>query len=302
MLVGVLLLIITYFQFNTSLKTFISFKSKHTVTSSTRFSSSMDISPEKDHAMIPTYEMLANRLLKRLEESSFEGGQLWVGIAGGPGAGKSTLAEAVARRVNSLYFTSLSSSSSSSSSSASPSSPIAVVLPMDGFHFSRQQLREMAEKSNGLHTFDSLIARRGSPWTFDASAIVSSLSLAKEKGFGTLPTYSRKLSDPVPEGVVLLPTHRIVLVEGNYLLNWDDEEWSGLRNIFHEHWFLRCKSLEIQRERLIRRHLETWTAEKEKMWGSGEEGAARKADANDVLNAEFVLAHEKYADLVIESL
>lgn len=38
------------------------------------------------------------------------------------------------------------------------------------------------------------------------------------------------------------------------------------------------------------------------MWGVGEEGAARKADANDVLNAKFVEDHQKYADLVIDSI
>lgn len=38
------------------------------------------------------------------------------------------------------------------------------------------------------------------------------------------------------------------------------------------------------------------------MWGVGEEGAARKADANDVLNAKFVEDNQKYADLVIDSI
>ena len=93
-----------------------------------------------------------------------------------------------------------------------------------------------------------------------------------------------------------------MLVEGNYLLNWDDPRWSGLRDVFDECWFIRCVSPEGQRQRLVRRHLETWTEEKTRMWGVGEEGAARKADANDVLNAKFVEDHQKYADLVIDSI
>jgi hypothetical protein len=38
------------------------------------------------------------------------------------------------------------------------------------------------------------------------------------------------------------------------------------------------------------------------MWGEGEEGAAKKADANDVPNAIYIQGSAKYADLIIESL
>lgn len=75
------------------------------------------------------------------------------------------------------------------------------------------------------------------------------------------------------------------------------------RELFDEKWFICCSSTEVQRQRLIRRHLETWTEEKTRMWGEGEEGAARKADANDVQNAQFVNDFsKKYADLVVESV
>lgn len=61
--------------------------------------------------------------------------------------------------------------------------------------------------------------------------------------------------------------------------------------------------MDEQRRRLINRHLETWTAEKTRMWGEGEEGAARKADANDVLNVQFVEeSSRKYADLIVQSV
>ena len=36
---------------------------------------------------------------------------------------------------------------------------------------------------------------------------------------------SRQKSDPVPNGVELKKSHRIVLIEGNYILNWDQERW-----------------------------------------------------------------------------
>ena len=79
--------------------------------------------------------------------------------------------------------------------------------------------------------------------------------------------------------------------------------WAGLAELFDEKWFIFCATLEKQRLRLIKRHLETWTEEKTKIWGDGESvGAARKADSNDILNAEFVeFACKKYADKVIIS-
>lgn len=51
---------------------------------------------------------------------------------------------------------------------------------------------------------------------------------------GKLPTYSRALSDPVAGGVELSKTHRVVIVEGNYMLNYDDNLWAPLKDLFDE--------------------------------------------------------------------
>ena len=50
------------------------------------------------------------------------------------------------------------------------------------------------------------------------------------------------------------------------------------------------------------RHYETWNDEKSARWGAGLEGAAARADANDVLNMELIAPSEAYAELVIESV
>ena len=238
-----------------------------------------------DDQMSDTYNLLVKRLMENTQSRSIEDGQYWICLAGGPGAGKSTLSTAVCDIINSY----------------SAPANICIVLPMDGFHYSRKQLREISERS-GNPTYDELIARRGSHWTFDASAICTALSEAKKLGTGVLPTYSRQLSDPVPGGVELLPSHRIVIVEGNYMLNYDDPLWAPLKDLFDEKWYLSCPSIDEQRQRLIKRHLETWSDEKTRMWGDGEVGAARKADANDVLNAVFIETTIKYADFIITSL
>ena len=118
-------------------------------------------------------------------------------------------------------------------------------------------------------------------------------------------TYCQRKSDPVPDGVQLHPTTKIVLLEGNYLLAWDDARWAPLQtnNVFDEMWYIGCKSLDEQREGLVKRHLETWSEVKTKMWGKGEVGVGAKADANDMLNVGWIedMSSRKYADLVIES-
>jgi pantothenate kinase len=81
-----------------------------------------------------------------------------VGIAGGPGSGKSTAAQEVCARINSMA-----------------GCPVAVVVPMDGFHYYRRELDAMADPT-AAH------ARRGAPWTFDAAKYVACLRGVVEKG------------------------------------------------------------------------------------------------------------------------
>lgn len=238
------------------------------------------ISGATDARMVETYNSLSKQLLRTMAERDQAGAPpLWVGIAGGPGAGKSTLAAAVAERVN----------------AAAPGS--CVVLPMDGFHYSRARLREIDPPDAA-----NFLPRRGAPWTFDAEALCEALRDANRVGEASLPTYSRQLSDPVDGGVRLEHSHRCVLVEGNYLLLRDEPRWAALDDLWQERWFVKCASAEEQRRRLIARHLETWNEEKTARWGPGEAGAAARADANDVKNMELIAPCEQYADRVVQSL
>lgn len=65
-----------------------------------------------------------------------------VGLCGPPGAGKSTVASEVARRVNKLW-----PQRSSCFDSQVESPDVAIVLPMDGFHLYRHQLDAMKVSS-----------------------------------------------------------------------------------------------------------------------------------------------------------
>lgn len=120
-----------------------------------------------DTLMIKTYEELSRKVLVDVLKKTDTNEQYWICLAGGPGAGKSTLAAGVVNRLNEL--TGLNE--------------FAVVLPMDGFHFSRKQLKEISEKAESP-TFDELLARRGSPWTFDAIAVRETLSEARKSKEG----------------------------------------------------------------------------------------------------------------------
>jgi pantothenate kinase len=245
-----------------------------------------------DAKMEATYASLVDRLISRYERQSvaneLRNNQLFVGIAGGPGSGKSTLANAVAQRINKQMN----------------EDGACVVLPMDGFHYTRAELQSIANSPDNNYTYEDLLARRGAPWTFDAEGCIEKFTEARVNGKATLPIYSRVKSDPVEDGVTLHSETKIVLLEGNYLLSWRDSRWQSLQtnNVFDETWYIACKSLDDQRERLVQRHLETWTEAKTKMFGPGETGAGVKADSNDMLNLVWIEEMSRgYETLTIES-
>lgn len=167
---------------------------------------------------------------------------------------------------------------------------------MDGFDFSKAELKEMDPPEG-----EKYMKRRGAPWTMNAELCYELLRKAKTEKSGELPTYCREISDPVHGGVHLSKTHKIVLVEGLYLLWAQDSRWEPLQALWDEKWFVKCLSLDEQRERLIQRSLENWSDLKIQNWGAGREGAVAKVDANDGPNMDIVAPSKNYADVIIES-
>ncbi len=113
---------------------------------------------------------------------------LLVGLAGEPGAGKST---AAARLVDLL--------------------PAARVLPMDGFHLPQAELVRLGRRE-----------RMGAPDTFDVDAFVALLERLRDLHNSgetvRAPGFDRRVEEPVPDQLALTPELRCIVVEGNYLL------------------------------------------------------------------------------------
>ena len=142
-------------------------------------------------------------------------GRWMVAIAGVPGAGRSTVAGALAIRV-----------------------PGAVVVPMDGYHLPRAAL-----------TADEL-ARRGAPDTFDPVAFRGDLLGLREAGRGAFPAFDHAARDPEP-GAILVPAGApLIIVEGLYLLL---RAWR-LADLFDFTAFLDC-DLKTAMRRVAARHL-----------------------------------------------
>jgi pantothenate kinase len=154
----------------------------------------------------------------RLADSSRA--RILVGIAGPPGAGKSTLAEALAAELATAGTT--------------------VAVPMDGFHLSNVELERLG-----------LADRKGAPSTFDSAGFVHLLHrLRAREELVYAPAYSRVVHESIG-GVIPVPASvRLVVVEGNYLL-----EWPRARELFDLTLYVDIDP-GVRLERLLRRQRE----------------------------------------------
>ncbi len=194
------------------------------------------------------YDELAAELLDRAAGLT-GGAQFWLGLAGGPGSGKSTLAAALKARLEKSL----------------------VVIPLDGYHYYRSELDEMEDPVEAH-------VRRGAPFTFNATRFMNDLIAARSSGQGSFPAFEHRARDPVENDIQLSRTHRIVLVEGNYLL-LNTAPWCRLREkVFDETWFLDVPVQECKR-RVMERHMKI---------GLSEAQARQRVVTNDGINAELI--------------
>jgi pantothenate kinase len=168
-----------------------------------------------------------------------------IGIAGAPGAGKSTFAARLAAERGGVH------------------------LPMDGFHLADVTLRRLG-----------LLDRKGAPETFDAGGFAALLARLRAEPPEVVyaPGFERDLEQPIAGAVVVPPDTPLVVTEGNYLL-LDRPEWRAVRAQLDEVWFLRCDEA-VRRSRLVARHVEFGKSPTD-----AERWVARVDDANAALVA-----------------
>lgn len=203
---------------------------------------------------------LATDILNRAG-SSRRVARFMVGIAGGPGAGKSTLAVAIVRDINRIA-----------------AGKRALYVPMDGFHMKAQVLETAG-----------LSAVKGKPETFEANAFLNFLRKIKkfEKGIRG-PAYSREIEDII-ENAYKTTDEDIAIVEGNYLF-LDDMPWCAIRDLFDYKLFLRVEE-KTALKRLYERQLHG---------GKTQNEAALHVHNVDLENFGLVAPSFRNADTIID--
>ncbi|WP_330461355.1 nucleoside/nucleotide kinase family protein [Streptomyces sp. NBC_00820] len=202
-------------------------------------------------------------LLLRARALSRDGRRALLGIAGAPGAGKTTLAEHLVRALN------------------ADGPPWAAHVPMDGFHLADAELDRL-----------SLRDRKGAPDTFDAAGYAALLRRLREDADEVVyaPGFERVLEQPIAGSIPVPPAARLVVTEGNYLL-LREGSWARVRPALDEVWF--CESEEPERvRRLVARHEE---------FGKDHETAVAWVLGTDQRNADLVATTRDRADLVVPS-
>ncbi|CAN7488242.1 nucleoside/nucleotide kinase family protein [Knoellia sp. LjRoot47] len=209
----------------------------------------------------PVVEDLLPRLLELVARVAPRRAVL--GIAGPPGAGKTTLVTRLLTAVTAYEGL---------------SGRVAHV-PMDGFHLTNAELDRRGRRD-----------RKGAPDTFDTSAYAGVLAAVRTepRAVVTAPSFDHVVGEPVPDALAVPLTADLVVTEGNYLL-LDEGGWGDVPDLLDEVWWC-ALAPDARVQRLIARHVET---------GREVADATAWVLRSDEANARAVAEGEARADVVL---
>lgn len=206
------------------------------------------------------------KLLEHLESLLADGRPRRIlGLVGSPGAGKSTLAEALLAAWEARH----------------PGT--AQVVPMDGYHLANVELARLGRAG-----------RKGAPDTFDSAGFVALLRRLRDQPADEVvlaPEFRREIEEPVAGAIPVFPETRLVITEGNYLLLDDPRlgAWAQVRPLLDEAWYVDVDPA-LRLERLVARHVR---------FGRSPEAARAWVEATDEPNARLIETTRARADRVV---
>lgn len=203
-----------------------------------------------------------DELVARVVACAERPGTAVIGIAGPPGAGKTTLARALTAAARKRLG----------------AGGVAHV-PMDGFHLADAELSRLGR-----------LDRKGAPDTFDAAGYAALLRRIRAPHRETVyaPAFERDIEQPIAGSIGVSADVRVVLTEGNYLL-LDEPAWRHVAAEIDEIWYCAIEDA-VRITRLIDRHVE---------FGKPPDVARRWVADVDEPNARLIAASAARADLLI---
>ena len=165
-----------------------------------------------------------DELIDRARALATAGPRKILGIAGAPGAGKSTLAAVVTAQLGGQ----------------------AIQVPMDGLHLADVELYRLGRRD-----------WKGAPDTFDGFGYLALLRRLRAQAPGEIvyaPAFERTIEQPIAGSIPVDPSVPLIVTEGNYLL-LDQPPWHEVAGLLDETWFVEIDDA-VRIDRLIRRHIE----------------------------------------------